>query len=174
LPILLAILGLLAAASFWMYRIHHAANAANALLNAAQDVRSAARRFGYRLRNNQHPVEGIDDPRVSATALLVLVAKTEDGVSKASQAEIEDQLQTVFQMRRSEAQEMYFFAKWLAGQSQNPSDMTRRLIKRTLTLGGRDTLPDLITMVRAVGEADTGTASIDTLHVIEKIKQLNV
>lgn len=171
--ILLAILGILAAASFWMYRIHHAANAANALLNAAQDVQSAARRFGYKLRNKQHPVDGIDDPRVSATAVLVLIAKTEDGVSKTAQAAIEEQLQTVFQMRPSDTQEMYFLAKWLAGQSQNPSDMTRRLIRRTLMLGGRDTLPDLIRMVRTVGEADTGTASVDTLHVIESIKQLN-
>jgi len=76
-------------------------------------------------------------------------------------------------MRPLAAQEMDFFAKWLAAQSQSPSDMVRRLIRRTLTLGSRETLPDPSRMARTVGEADTGTASIDTLHIIESIKRLN-
>ena len=51
--------------------------------------------------------------------------------------------------------------------------MIRRLIKRTVALGGRDTLPDMIGMVTAVGKADTGTLTDDTQQIIERLKQLN-
>ncbi|MES0808490.1 TerB family tellurite resistance protein [Roseibium sp. SCPC15] len=170
--ILLAAVGLMAAAAFWIYRIRQAADSTRVVLDAAQDVKAAARRFGFRSRANQHPTEGVDDPRVTGAALLILVAESDGAISKAEQNCILEQLQTVFQMPESEAEELYLFAKWLANQSSNPDDMIRRLIKRTVHLGGRDTLPDLIRMVDAVGKVDTGELATDAEHVIEKLKQL--
>ncbi|MHA7773137.1 TerB family tellurite resistance protein [Roseibium sp. M-1] len=171
--ILLAALGILAAAAFWIYRIRRVADNTRVVLDAAQEVKAAARRFGFKTRANQHPVDGIDDPRVSGAALLVLVAETDGGISKAEQDAILGQLQSVFSMPLGEAEELFMFAKWLANRNSNPDDMIRRLIKRTVNLGGRDTLPDMIRMVRAVGMADTGTMTDDTAQVIEKLKQLN-
>ncbi|MEQ9294558.1 MAG: hypothetical protein RIG93_20035, partial [Roseibium album] len=83
-----------------------------------------------------------------------------------------EQLQTVFQLSAAEADDLYLFSRWLANQSSNPDDMIRRLIKRTVHLGGRDTIPDLIQMVSLVGNADTGTLTDDTIHIVEKLKQL--
>lgn len=171
--ILLAALGILAAGAFWIYRVRRVADNTRVVLDAAQDVKAAARRFGFRTRANQHPAEGVDDPRVSAAALLVLVAETDGGISRAEQDMILEQLQSVFAMPAGEVEELFQFAKWLANQSSNPDDMIRRLIKRTVNLGGRDTLPDLIRMVSAMGKADTGTLTDDTQQVIERLKQLN-
>lgn len=171
--ILLAALGILAAAAFWFYRIRQAADTTRVALDAAQDVKAAARRFGFQTRANQHPSEGVDDPRVTGTALLVLVAEADGGISKAEQDTILEQVQAVFQVSGAEANDLFVFSRWLANQSSNPDDMIRRLIKRTVHLGGRDVLPDMIAMVRAVGEADTGTMTDDTIHVIEKLKQLS-
>jgi uncharacterized tellurite resistance protein B-like protein len=170
---LLAALGILAAAAYWIYRIRQTADSTRVVLDAAQDVKAAARKFGFRTRANQHPSEGVDDARVTAAALLVLVAETDGGISRAEQSAILQQLQTVFQMSSSDADELFMFAKWLASQGSNPDDMIRRFIKRTVVLGGRDTLPDMISMVRAVGEADTGTITDDTAQVIENLKQLS-
>lgn len=171
--ILLALLALAAGAAYWLYRVRQAADTTRVVLDAAHDVKAAARRFGFRTRANQHPSEGVDDPRVTAAALLVLTAETDGGISKAEQTVILEQLQAVFEMSGEAADELYLFAKWLANQSTNPDDMIRRLIKRTVHLGGRDTLPDLIQMVAAVGNADTGTLTDDTVHIIEKLKQLS-
>jgi len=172
LHILLAILAALAGAAFWIYRARQAADSTRVVLEAAQDVKSAARRFGFRTRANQHPTEGVDDPRVTAATLLVLTAETDGGISRAEQDAILEQLQTVFQMSAAEADDLYLFSRWLANQSSNPDDMIRRLIKRTVHLGGRDTIPDLIQMVSLVGNADTGTLTDDTIHIVEKLKQL--
>ncbi|WP_269582514.1 TerB family tellurite resistance protein [Roseibium sp. Sym1] len=171
--ILLAALGILAAVAFWLYRARAAVDNTRVVLDAAQDVKAAARRFGYRTRANQHPTEGVDDPRVTGAALLVVVAETDGGISKAEQDEILEQLSSVFGLSARDAEELYLFSKWLANQSSNPDDMMRRLIKHTITLGGRDTLPDMISMVRAVGMADTGTLTDDTQQVIEWLKQLS-
>lgn len=170
--IVLALVGVLAAAAFWIYRIRQAADTTRVVLDAAQDVKAAARRFGFRTRANQHPTEGVDDPRVTCAALLVLVADADGGISQAEQHAILQQLQSVFQLSIQDAEELYLFAKWLANQSSNPDDMTRRVIKRTVTLGGRDTIADMISMVSKVGEADTGALTDDTFQVIEKLKQL--
>lgn len=170
--ILLALLAVVAGAAFWIYRARQAADSTRVVLEATQDVKAAARRFGFRTRANQHPTEGVDDPRVTASALLVLTAETDGGISRAEQAAILEQLQTVFQLSAADAEDLYVFSKWLANQSSNPDDMIRRLIKKTVNLGGRDTLPDLIQMVTAVGNADTGTPTDDTVHIIEKLKQL--
>ncbi len=170
--ILLAALGLLAATAFWIYRIRQAADSTRVVLDAAQDVKAAARRFGFKTRANQHPIDGVDDPRITAAALLVLVAETDGGISTNERDSILEQLQKVFDLPAVEADELFLFAKWLANQSSNPDDMLRRLIRRTVHLGGRNTIPDMIGMVKAVGEADTGTMTDDTSQVIAKLKQL--
>ncbi|WP_420332020.1 TerB family tellurite resistance protein [Roseibium sp.] len=173
MPTLLVVIALVAGAAYWLYRARQAADTTRVVLDATHEVKAAARRFGFRTRANQHPSEGVDDPRVTAAALLVLTAETDGGISRAEQDAIMEQLQSVFEMSENEAEDLYVFSKWLASQSSNPDDMIRRLIKRTVHLGGRDTLPDLIQMVTQVGNADTGTLTDDTVNIVEKLKQLS-
>lgn len=173
MPTLLVVIALVAGAAYWLYRSRQAADTTRVVLDATHEVKAAARRFGFRTRANQHPSEGVDDPRVTAAALLVLTAETDGGISRAEQEAIMEQLQSVFDMHTAEAEDLYLFSKWLASQSSNPDDMIRRLIKRTVHLGGRDTLPDLIQMVTSVGNADTGTLTDDTVNIVEKLKQLS-
>ncbi|WP_421982670.1 TerB family tellurite resistance protein [Roseibium sp.] len=173
MPTLLVVIALVAGAAYWLYRARQAADTTRVVLDATHEVKAAARRFGFQTRANQHPSEGVDDPRVTAAALLVLTAETDGGISRAEQQAIMEQLQSVFGMPENEAEDLYLFSKWLASQSSNPDDMIRRLIKRTVHLGGRDTLPDLIQMVTHVGNADTGTLTDDTVNIVEKLKQLS-
>ncbi|CTQ54072.1 Tellurite resistance protein TerB [Roseibium album] len=170
---LLAALGILAAAAFWIYRNRQSVDSPQDVSDAPQDLKAAALKFGYRPYPDQHASECVDDPRITGAAVLVLVAETDGGISTAEQVAILQKLQTVFQMSGSDADELFMFAKWLASQNNNPDDMIQRLIRRTVDLGGRDILPDMIAMVRAVGEADTGTITDDTAQVIEKLKQLS-
>lgn len=173
MPTLLLVIALVAGAAYWLYRTRRAADTTRVVLDATHEVKAAARRFGFQTRANQHASEGVYDPRVTAAALLVLTAETDGGISRAEQAAIMEQLQSVFEMSEDEAEDLYVFSKWIASQSSNPDDMIRRLIKRTVHLGGRDTLPDLIQMVTHVGNADTGTLTDDTVNIVEKLKQLS-
>ena len=60
MPYIIAQLGFLAGAYFWMIRARAAADAARDLTGVAQDVMAAARRFGFRRRLNTHPVESLE------------------------------------------------------------------------------------------------------------------
>jgi uncharacterized tellurite resistance protein B-like protein len=173
LHILLAALGILAAAVFLAYRTRRPDQKTREVPGTVMNGHAPAGRFGFRTGENQHPTEAVDDPRVTGAALLVMVAATDGGISKAEEDEILAQLQSVFGLPASEATDLYRFARWLAEQGSNPDDMIQRLITRTITLGGRDTLPDMIRMVRAVGIADTGTLTDDTYQVIERLKQMS-
>jgi len=170
--ILIAALGILAAIGYWIYRIQNAAHGVKSIGEAATDIQAAARRFGFRQKANRHPVDGVDDPRVAATTLLILVAADDGSLSMAEQNEIQQQVSTVFGASQAETIELFQFSRWLSEQTRNPDDMARRLIKRTLQLGGPETLPDLMRMVSAVGRADTGETSENTKQILVKIKQL--
>lgn len=65
MPYIVAILGLIAGGYFWMNRVRNVSNAAQDLVGVAQDVMSAARRFGFRRRYNEHPVDSLQDPDVA-------------------------------------------------------------------------------------------------------------
>lgn len=170
--ILLAALALVAIIAYWIFRTGQTTQSSGTALEAPQDVKAAANRFGYKAILNQHPTESVDDPRVTGAALLILVAEIDGGISRAEKESIEEQLRKVFELSESDSKELYVFAKWIASQSSNQDDMIRRLIMRTVKLGGRDTIPDMMQMVNAVGRADTGTLTDDTQQVIERLKQL--
>jgi len=65
MPYIVAILGLIAGGYFWINRARNVSNAAQDLVGVAQDVMSAARRFGFRRRYNEHPVDSLQDPDVA-------------------------------------------------------------------------------------------------------------
>ena len=65
MPYIIALLGLLAGAYFWMMRARAAADAARDLTGVARDVMAAARRFGFRRKLNTHPVESLEEPDVA-------------------------------------------------------------------------------------------------------------
>ena len=67
--ILLGILGLATAAYFLIIRARRGAEMASEVLDVADDIRAAARRFGFRRQHNQHAVDSIDDPVLAIAGL---------------------------------------------------------------------------------------------------------
>lgn len=55
MPFLLFIIVVITAAGVWYWRIKQAGEIAGDLANAAQDVKNAARRFGFNRKKNVHP-----------------------------------------------------------------------------------------------------------------------
>jgi hypothetical protein len=72
--ILAAILAVILGAAFWIYRLNAARDAAETLAGAANDVRLAARRFGFRRKTNLHPADCVDDPRLAAMGIARMAA----------------------------------------------------------------------------------------------------
>lgn len=156
MPIALTILAALTAAYVWYLRMSAARDAAETLVEAANDVRLAARRFGFRRKMNVHPADSVDDARIAAIGIVSATAQMDRSWDRDMSDLIVRQAQSIFDVGLAEAEELTILGKWLAEQSATKHEIVRRLSKRLATLAGPEALPDLERMVAAVTSRDGG------------------
>ena len=172
MPVILAVLSALAAAGFWYWRVKAANDVAAGLFDAANDVRLAARRFGYQMRNKTHPADSVDDARLAAAGVVAAAAGLSSEFNQDDMDAATVQFQSKFDINKKEAEEIVIFGKWLATQCGTKDEAVRRLSKRVFKLAGMDAGPDLIDMVQTVAKvdmADRDSREADALTVIRRI-----
>ncbi|HCP80670.1 MAG TPA: hypothetical protein DIT67_03450 [Octadecabacter sp.] len=69
MPFIIVLLGTIGAAYFWTQRARKARDMVNDVADMANNVRLAARRFGFNRKMNVHPVESIEAPRLAIAAI---------------------------------------------------------------------------------------------------------
>ncbi len=161
--IIIGILGLAAGAYFWWWRLRNAADMASDVANAANDVRLAARRFGFKRKTNLHPVESVEDTRVAAAGVLSALLAQDTIPSAERRKTMLVQMQSVFGCDKSEAEELALLGHWLVGQCGTPSAAVSRLSRRLAKLAGAEALPDLERIIQAIYAPD-GTALPDQIR----------
>lgn len=170
MPGLIALLGIIAAVGYWLYRIREAGDTAREALDMANDVRLAARRFAYKRKHKTHPIDGCDDARLTAAAIMVIAAETDGAITANEQKVMIDQAATTFNCGRVEAEEMIVFGRWLAAQGNNRDETFRRLFKRMISLGGPETVGDMIPMITAVADVDGNSEDESIQDLIQRLK----
>ena len=120
MPVIVGLLAILGGAAFWYWRLQQARDAAETLAEAAQEVRLAARRFGFRRKVNVHPAESIDDPRLAALSIVTAMAQMDEAWGREMSQSLTFQTQSIFGVRRAEAEEMVVFAKWMSDRNASP------------------------------------------------------
>ncbi|MEO0912392.1 MAG: TerB family tellurite resistance protein [Pseudomonadota bacterium] len=171
MPVLLTVLGLLAAVGYWYFRIRDAGDTVRDLADAANDVRLAARRFGFKRRANVHPIDCIEDARMAAAGITLSVAEMDGALTQSEIQTATIQFQSVFDISKDEAEELVTFGRWIASQSGTRAEGVRRMTKRLLGIAGAEAGPDLIKLVTAVGTADGGTLHVDAEDALQTIRR---
>ena len=171
MPAIIALIGLLAAAGFWFYRIRAAKDAASEMFDMANDVRLAARRFAYKRKHSTHPIDGVDDARLTAAGIMAIAAEIDGNITADEQRVMKEQAASVFNCSDDEAEEMVVFGRWLASQGNGKDETLRRLIKQMLYLGGKETIPDMIRMVEAVAVTEGQVDDDGIQDIIERLKR---
>ncbi len=100
MPVLLSILGVLAVAAFWCYRIQASS------------------------RLTDESVRAIEDPAVAAAALLIALASRGGPMGPAAQSAIRNEMRDVMAMPKVE--ESFNFARRVANHVKDPSDLVWR------------------------------------------------
>ncbi|MBL4918675.1 hypothetical protein [Szabonella alba] len=137
------VLTVLGGIAFWYYRMQAAREASETLVDAANDVRLAAKRFAYRRRVKTHPLDCVEDARVAALGIAASIVQIERGWDKDISDTMIRQAQSLFDIDVKEAAEMVVLAKWLSDQATMRADAARRLTRRVRALVGPAALPDL-------------------------------
>ncbi len=89
----------------------NAANVATDLVDMAQDVMGAARRFGFRRKANTHPVDSLEDTKVAMAALGISFLEQGGLPSKEQQATLQRALQQTYDMSEADAVEALILAR---------------------------------------------------------------
>lgn len=171
MPALIGALAILAGAYVWYLRYQNARDAAETLVDAANDVRLAARRFGFRRKANVHPVECVEDGRLGALAIAAAMMQMDHAWSVDAEQKLVRAACEVFGVKTGEAEEMVVFAKWLSDQSSTYDEIIRRLAKRLAGLGDaglRGDLARLIERTCADGNGELSDAAIDALNTVNR------
>lgn len=163
MPILIAIITIAGAAWFWFNRARNARDAIHGIADLAGDAASAARRFSYKRRANEHPADGVDDVRVAGASLLYLAAIEDGALSQAEEHEILRQVQNGYGVMLDDARELLSLARWLADQ-RAPDEMIRRLVRKAVALGGRDDTARLVAMLEELKKTGNQSGVEDVQH----------
>ncbi len=154
MPYLIALLGVIGAIGVWWWRIRMAKVALGAAVDAAKDVRLAARRFGFKNKTNAHPADAVEDPRLAAAGIIAAVAEMDGPLGRAELDTLMLECRRVFGVPADEAMDMVSFGRWVAGQCGTPDEAVRRLLKIVRAKAGPDALPDLLAMMETVAKSD--------------------
>lgn len=156
MPVLIALVGLAAAVAWYVIRARHAAQAAGDLFDMANDVRLAARRFGFRHRTNVHPVDSIERAEL-AIAATAMAFQDLDGLPTQDQRDaLQLQLRKVLKLDAEEAQEAMALSRWLVAQCGGADPALSRISRKLYKISGVDALQPLLSVIRGAvlpGEA---------------------
>lgn len=171
MPAILGALAILAGAYVWYLRYQNARDAAETLVDAANDVRLAARRFGFRRKANVHPVDCVEDGRLGALAIAAAMMQMDHAWTREAEADLARAAETVFAVKPADAAEMVVFAKWLSDQSSTYDEIVRRLAKRLAGLGDRGLRQDLARLIEGACTDENGELSdnaVDALNTVNR------
>ncbi|KIC22626.1 hypothetical protein [Leisingera sp. ANG-Vp] len=159
MPIILGALAVLAAAYFWFMRARNAAAAANDILDAAKDVRLAARRFGFRRRSDVHPAEGIEDDRVALAGLAASLLELQDYPTAEQKEALVRGLRDQFSIPHSEAEELAVLGRWIMQQCGSPDQAVTRLTRRLYKLSQQTRFAALAEILKGIAKFGDGSLS---------------
>lgn len=146
--IVIAVLGAIAAVYFFIIRARNAAEMTNEIVDAANDVRLAARRFGFRTFKNRHPVEGIEDPNIAIATIANAFLELEGLPSREQQNALLRQMQTELRLSLTDAEELLVLGRWMQGQCGGASPAISRAARKLHKLQGAAALTPLMPILK--------------------------
>ncbi|WP_420859387.1 hypothetical protein [Marivivens marinus] len=168
MPFIIAAIGAIAAAYFFVVRARNTADMASELIDLAKEVPLAARRFGFRRRANQHPVEGVDDARVAVAAIAAAFLELDSLPTQDMRQRFHLQLRSQMRISDEDATELAVLARWLVEQCNGAKTAIPRLARRLFKIDGSNSFEQLLTIIsKSVGDGglnDNQRSALDDIR----------
>ncbi|MEM1232991.1 MAG: hypothetical protein AAGH70_02595 [Pseudomonadota bacterium] len=156
MPIILGILGAIVAAYFFFIRARNAGQIAGDVFDAANDVRLAARRFGFRRTANRHPMEDVDDPNVACAVVALSYIQLDGPASATDHARLKETLATVLEMSAQDAEELLILARWLIDQCNGASPALSRAARKLYKMQRENAAGPMLGILSEVAASPSG------------------
>ncbi|WP_415920945.1 hypothetical protein [Tateyamaria sp. SN6-1] len=165
--ILLGIIGIATAAFFLVLRARRGAEVASDVMDMAGDVAAAARRFGFRHRYNQHPVDSVEEPNLAIAALATAFIALDDLPTRDDRKRLDVALRKHLGLDAKGAEEIEVLGQWLVSECGGAQPAVPRLAKRLHRLGGADSFATLMAVLNAAARAPLSKRQSEALHDIQ-------
>ena len=176
MPFLIGIVGFAIAIYWFVIRTRNAANVATDLIDVANDVRLAARRFGFRRQANIHPAESIEDPNLAIAGIAASFLELDDYPTQEQRTSLLIQLQSKLRLDLTEATELAVLGRWLMNECGGAQPAIARLSRKLFRMEGAkpvEPLLGIVQVVLAVGDGqlnDRQRAGLDDLKQAFRLK----
>jgi hypothetical protein len=149
MPFLVALLGIIGAAYFWAQRARNARDVMGDVADMANDVRLAARRFGFSRKMNVHPVERIEDPRLAIAAIGSAFLELDDLPTAEQRKLLQVQVRSKLRASAEEAEEMEILGRWFMTECGGAEPAVARISRKLYKIGGADQMEPLMDILKA-------------------------
>ncbi|WP_299687306.1 hypothetical protein [uncultured Tateyamaria sp.] len=165
--IILGIIGLATAAYFLVLRARRGAEVASDMVDVGRDVAAAARRFGFRRRYNQHPVDSVDEPNLAIAALATAFIALDDLPTAEDRKRLDIALRKHLDLDASGAEEIEVLGQWLVSECKGAEPAVPRLAKRLNKLDGGASFGTLMEVIQTAARTPLSQRQTAALHDIK-------
>jgi uncharacterized tellurite resistance protein B-like protein len=152
---IVAVLGaVLGVAALILFRLHQATRAARDIADAADEARGLFRRWGWRRKQLRNPLDGVEDAREAAAAMMVATAQSDGAITERERMVLTAEFAKRFGATERQAGDLLARARWLVQDRADAGEVFRRLTPVILRACGPTERSDLIEMLEAVAAAD--------------------
>lgn len=168
MPILIAILTAIGGALWWWFRTNprEAIETANDLATTAIN---APRRLAFRRQTKQHPVEGIDDPRIALCAIAQSFIEMDDLPTAEQRQRLHVLLRARLRCSEEEAKEMEVLGRWLVTQCDSPSLAVTRLARRLKKVDDGSAWAELQELLPELVAQELSTSQVSAIEELRRI-----
>ena len=165
--IVIAAIGILAGLYFFVMRAKNAADMTSELLDVADDVRAAARRFGFRRNKAAHPIEAIEDANTAAATVAMAYMELQGLPTEETRNALIKSLQSELQVTKPDAEELLILGRWLMNECNGPEPAIPRASRQLYKLTAGDIGP-LMEILKSVTGDPLGDRQREALDDIKR------
>jgi len=171
MPVILAVIGAVTAVLFFVIRARNAAGAATDLIDMANDVRLAARRFGFRRRTDIHPAESIEDPHIAIAGIASAFLELDDLPTSDQRSALTRAMADTLNLARQDADELTILGRWMADECGTADAAVSRLARKLVRLAGQDGFAPLLTILNATLTASSTSINTRQKEALDDVKR---
>jgi len=168
--IILAIVSIISIIYVVISRIRMTTMLTGKVLDAADEVRLAARRFGYKCRKNQHPIDAINDSKIAIVAAAIAFSELNTIPTHTQRKAYLLHLQVVLGISGAETEELIALGKWLVAECKDRSFALMKLVEKISELGGLSAEVDFLTILRNVQSSTNIDLSAHQVNALKDIQ----
>lgn len=172
--ILLGFIAILGGAAFWWWRIKMIGEATSEVTDAAGHAIGKYKRYKFRKKVEDSPLEAVDDPLAAAVVMMIAMVKERGPLLEPAEDAIRRELKVV--MGVSDPAEVMVFGKWVASHAIDANSVSLRYSKLWIGALSRSEREDLLDAVRRVATVDgevTGAQRAALVKLRERLALLN-